>query len=59
MAADYDFFRDSARECRMLARRTRNERVRVQLLLWGREFDAMATERQPSRLEHELREAAD
>lgn len=39
---DADFFRNSARECRRLACRAANERVRRELLMWAREFDAIA-----------------
>ena len=45
---DSDFFRNSAHECRELALRARTEAVRRELLFWAKEFEAMATERQPS-----------
>jgi hypothetical protein len=43
--ADGNFFRNSARECRHLARRARTDAVRRELLLWAKAFDAMADER--------------
>lgn len=40
--SDQDFFANSARECRRLARSAASDHVRWQLLLWAREFDAIA-----------------
>ena len=42
---DRDFFRNSARECREMAARARNDHVKGQLLLWARQFEALADER--------------
>ena len=46
---DRNFFIDSARECRRLARNAASDNVRWQLLLWAREFDAIGAEEQPFR----------
>ena len=43
------FFRSSARECRELARRAASDSVRWELLLWAREFDAIAADGAPRR----------
>lgn len=42
---DRDFFRNSARECRDMAARARNDHIKGQLLLWARQFEAIADER--------------
>ncbi|HEX3537277.1 MAG TPA: hypothetical protein VHU15_10965 [Stellaceae bacterium] len=45
--SDQNFFANSARECRRLARNAASEHVRWQLLLWAREFDAIAVDGRP------------
>ena len=49
---DRGFFRDSARECRQLARTAPSEQVKWELLLWAREFDAIAHDCEPLALQH-------
>ena len=44
---DLEFFRKSAEECRRLAARARTETARRELLLWAREFEAVAAGRDP------------
>ena len=45
---DIEFFRQSARECRRMARHAVGDKVRWELLFWAREFDRIATESQPA-----------
>lgn len=45
---DIEFFRDSARECRRMARHAVSDKVRWELLFWAREFDRIAAESQPA-----------
>ena len=45
--SDENFFAKSARECRRLARSAASDHVRWQLLLWAREFDAIAADGRP------------
>jgi hypothetical protein len=51
---DRDFFRNSARECREMAARARNDYVKGQLLLWARQFEALADERDAARRDASL-----
>ena len=44
---DLEFFRKSAEQCRQLAARARTETARRELLLWAREFEAVAAGRDP------------
>lgn len=44
-----EFFHDSARQCRQMARSAADDYVRWQLFLWAREFDRIAAEGQPRR----------
>jgi hypothetical protein len=41
---DIEFFRESAVECRRMARNAATDAVRWELLLWAKEFDRIAAE---------------
>jgi hypothetical protein len=56
---DDAFFRNSARECRELADRTDSNRARRELLLWAKEFEAMAAEHRRSGILQRPLEPAD